>query len=767
MTVPTISARTFLTAPPGADKCKPNQRVVNLARTRAVLSADLGRAVEGIKEDDKTYKIRVAVSSDTPIDMMDYAGAYKEILSHAEGAADLSWARSGDAPMHFYGHNATQTHGASGHCGNIANPEYYTRDDGVRQILVDLVFYKGDETDELAVKRIQSGKLRNVSVGYSIPHPDSVSWRRDPVSGEEYMTVHNWRVDEVTLCSLPVDKQGSGIGRDGSRDRYATISRSSKGDTPMTQENQNPETRSGEKPFVRTPEFDAAVRDAVAQAQREGTSGSDKNKDGKTMEDKDMKKSDTPDAERSTSSSGTRIDGGKFLRLMRAQGVTVENQDKFVGELTACRSEGEANTLAMGYLAGLASPNKPETRSAAVLTGKGGEYNLGRAIQQVLSGRAVDGLEGEMMTERCEKTGRTLASNEMLIPLMGMAGSSQFRASLNEQIRLRAAARGRTIEAGSANQQNGFLTPDFSETDVIHALFPKSGILELVSTFPFLLNQDMKVPVEIGTAEAQWVTETQTRSNAAAATASTAGDANTHPSYTTTKEWNWREVTITIPITRRMLDQTSILYDRVVQVIGRDIPRALNRAIFLGTGANGQPTGLLKMLEDATGSLAATSFGTGYASNNPGGAMTWAKVNKLKTDLQDRDIGDMGEVVYFTNSTVVGAGMTIATFDQSNGQPIFFSDGGVMRVRNDARIVHDNHIPRTYNGNKGRTGGTFHPLLAVIPSLIKLGYFGDVTMIVDPYSKKGTGIIELQPRLPVDITPLYDELVAGALDVTA
>ena len=69
-------------------------------------------------------------------------------------------------------------------------------------------------------------------------------------------------------------------------------------------------------------------------------------------------------------------------------------------------------------------------------------------------------------------------------------------------------------------------------------------------------------------------------------------------------------------------------------------------------------------------------------------------------------------------------------------------------------------------GNKATiTNGTLHPLLCVIPQLIRIAYFGDMTLIVDIYSKKGTGIIDLQPRWPVDFKFLHPELVSGSLDV--
>ena len=227
-----------------------------------------------------------------------------------------------------------------------------------------------------------------------------------------------------------------------------------------------------------------------------------------------------------------------------------------------------------------------------------------------------------------------------------------------------------------------------------------------------------------------------------------------------------------MPITRRMLDQTQILADRVTETLTNDLPRDLDWTIINGNGTDPEPMGLLKLLEDATGALAATSFGSGgFAAGNKGGAPLYERVNKLLTQLKERNVAKRGTAVYLTTPSIAGRLTEIPTVQRSTTSDIAVAgnmilNGTTMMAQNGAMVVENNNIEARYAGQKTRSSsGTLHPLLAVIPALIKLAYFGDMTLLVDPYTEKGTGIIELQPRWPVHFNFLHNELVSGALDV--
>ena len=495
------------------------------------LTAKLSRAVE-MREEDNTTIISVAVSSDMPVEMTDYWGSYNEVLSHQEGDIDLSWMATGDAPTHYYSHSATMTMGSRGHCGNVANPRLKQRDDGVWQLWVDLKFYNGDPVGDEAVARIKSGQLRNVSIGYHIKEgEDSVRVMTD-MNGNETIIYKAWQPDEVTLCSLPVDKKGSGIGRqDGSQSpRYYEIPRS---------DNQSHRSKqmSGETKDKATEgrgEIAELVRSVIREEFKARADSSESGSGERSQKPAEGERSDDKGADkgRAESKSASKpADNGRedfavsrFLETMKRAGVSEEQRTAFMDESRSFRTASEARARVLEIMEGMESPNPIEGRSAAVHTKKH-EYSIGRAIQQAYEGRGLDGLEGEMHAERARTGGpdgakRHTRANEIIVPLVGdnsFCRTEQFIAHSNELRRAEAARRGRTIQAGS-NAQAGILTPAFQERELITALSPEGTLLPLCSSFGFILNQDLKLPVETGRNRPQWVSETATRRDAVAST---------------------------------------------------------------------------------------------------------------------------------------------------------------------------------------------------------------------------------------------------------
>jgi HK97 family phage major capsid protein/HK97 family phage prohead protease len=173
-------------------------RELNSQPLRRVASFDYATAGRGMKPDDDDRRtLEFSFSSEAPVDR--WFGP--EVLSHAEGALDMSRLNDG-APL-LWNHDPDRVLGVV---------ERAWLDDGRGMVAVR---FSRSAFAEEKYGEIRDGILRNVSVGYSIA--DAQPMR---ANGQDGILATSWQAHEVSIVSLPAD-QSVGIGRSLDNDQSA------------------------------------------------------------------------------------------------------------------------------------------------------------------------------------------------------------------------------------------------------------------------------------------------------------------------------------------------------------------------------------------------------------------------------------------------------------------------------------------------------------------------------------------------------------------
>ena len=165
-------------------------RELNSQPLRRVATFDYATAARGKHEDgDYSRTLEFSFSSETPVDR--WFGP--EVLSHAEGAMDMSRLNDG-APL-LWNHDPDRVLGVI---------ERAWLDDGRGMVAVR---FSRSAFAEEKLADVRDGILRNVSVGYSII--DATPLRQN---GQDGILATSWQPHEVSVVSVPADSS-VGIGR--------------------------------------------------------------------------------------------------------------------------------------------------------------------------------------------------------------------------------------------------------------------------------------------------------------------------------------------------------------------------------------------------------------------------------------------------------------------------------------------------------------------------------------------------------------------------
>ena len=175
--------------------------------------------------------------------------------------------------------------------------------------------------------------------------------------------------------------------------------------------------------------------------------------------------------------------------------------------------------------------------------------------------------------------------------------------------------------------------------------------------------------------------------------------------------------------TMDLLKQSALPVERLIwdELISAHA-QSLDAAIFNGTGSSGQPTGVL-----------AASGTNSVAIGDTGGAMTWAKLVQMETEVA-ADNGLFGSLAYVTNAKVAGDMKTIA---KASNTAVFLMDNGVA---NGYPVLVSNAIPS--NGTKS-TGSNLSTAIFGNWNEVLVPQWGGLDFIVDPYSQKAKAVIEV------------------------
>ena len=288
----------------------------------------------------------------------------------------------------------------------------------------------------------------------------------------------------------------------------------------------------------------------------------------------------------------------------------------------------------------------------------------------------------------------------------------------------------RDLNAGTATAGGNLVGTDLLGGSFIEMLRNSSVMLQLATSMTGLVG-DIAIPKQTGGATSYWLdegaspTETQQTIGQLGLTPKTVG------AYT--------------DITRKLLKQSSIDVEAFVR---GDIARALGLAIDLasitGTGADGQPLGILNT----------TGVGLVELGDN-GAAPTFGKMVDLETEVAI-DNADIGALKYITNAR--GRGKMKQTAIES-GHPAKIWENNMV---NGYDAIATNQIPA--NLTKGDGTDLSAVMFGNFADLI-IGMWGGLDLTVDPYSNSTSGTVRIVGLQDVDIAVRRAESFAVIKDM--
>jgi HK97 family phage major capsid protein/HK97 family phage prohead protease len=251
-------------------------------------------------------------------------------------------------------------------------------------------------------------------------------------------------------------------------------------------------------------------------------------------------------------------------------------------------------------------------------------------------------------------------------------------------------------------------TDDFRGGDFIDVLRNASSVMQAGARMLGGLSGDVKIPKKATAAAAAWIA---TEGGPASESEMTVGQVSMSP----------KTLGAFTDITRQLLIQSSLDVEALVRDdLATAIALAIDLAGLEGSGASGQPTGIL----NTSGVNTVTSFAAA--------APTFAEVVTLETAVAE-DNALMGNLAYIMPASMYGA---LKTTEKATGTAQFVVEpGGTI---NGYRGIVSNQCTagNLYFGN-------FSDLL--------IGMFGGLDIVVDPYTNSTSGTIRVVALQSVDV----------------
>ena len=555
-----------------------------------------------IKEDER--RVSMALSSEEPVER----SFGIEILEHSEDAIDLSFLRSGRAPL-LLDHNPEK---------QVGIIESVDLDGSARRLRATVRFGRNGLARE-AFDDVVDGIRANVSIGYAINEMER--------QGKDKYVAKSWRPVEASLVSIPADVS-VGVGR-------------------SEEASSNPPTvtvRTEEIPM--TNEVDVAAREAEVRktAQKEAA---------QIVE------------------LGARHNQSEMAQRAIAEGRSVS---EFRGEL----------------LDVIGSERALESQDIGMTDKELKKFSLVRAIHALANPTDRRAQEAAAFEFECSEA----AANEFGRAAQGIMLPTDVMRTWKRDL-------------NSADEADLF-GEDYRGQDFIDVLRNASSVMQAGARTLNGLSGDVRIPKKTAAASASWIA---TEGGAATESEMTVGNIAMTP----------KTLGAFTDVTRQLMIQSSM---DVEALIRDDLATAIALAIDLagleGSGASGQPTGIL----NTTGINSVTDF----AAANP----TFAEVVTLETALAE-DNALMGNLAYILPASMYGA---LKTTEKASGTAQFVVEpGGTINGY------------RSIVSNQGTAGnlyfGNFSDLL--------VGFFGGLDLVVDPYTASTTGTVRVVALQSMDV----------------
>jgi len=353
--------------------------------------------------------------------------------------------------------------------------------------------------------------------------------------------------------------------------------------------------------------------------------------------------------------------------------------------------------------------------------GEGAEIEKNFSMVDILrSATEKGGLSGfakEMHDEgkkEMQERGMSIKVDSLIIPekALRMLGKHKTKRSVS--------VTGSTSVTGD---QGGLsVATDIGDSFFVGALRADSALGQVGATFVTDLRGDFQVPFGKNVVSATWEGEEDT---------TTASQLNMD-----SFKGQPKRVSALVPFTTQMLRQTSIEVERWIQdeIISAFI-RGLDEKAINGSGSGSVPKGILNYTSgDGVNVVTITS------DANAGGAITNAKVVDLETAVANAN-GTFGNLAYYTNAKVRGA-MKKTAKESGGASGYIWNSMDALTPVNGYACGISNNVPS--NLAKGSSGNVNSALIFANWEELFLMQWGGMEIIVDPYSSKKSGNIEMQ-----------------------
>ena len=213
-----------------------------------------------------------------------------------------------------------------------------------------------------------------------------------------------------------------------------------------------------------------------------------------------------------------------------------------------------------------------------------------------------------------------------------------------------------------------------------------------------------------------------------------------------TRAANPKRCAVSVPISKQLALQSSFDVDTLIlNDIYAAHAEALETAALVGTGSDGQPTGLLNVA-----GIGSVELGT------DGAKPTWANIVDLETQIALKN-ADLGRLAYLTNPKVRGL---LKTMLKADGVPGFIWERNEV---NGYPVFASNVVPSDLT--KGTATSKCSAILFGDWSQLWIMSWGGLDIVVDPYTLKKLGAYEVTLNAYHDIFVRRKEAFAAIKDV--
>ena len=364
--------------------------------------------------------------------------------------------------------------------------------------------------------------------------------------------------------------------------------------------------------------------------------------------------------------------------------------------------------------------NQGEMARKAISEGRSIEEFRGELLEKIGSQRALEDQNVGMNQKEVKKFSLARAVNALANPTdrrAQEAAAFEFECSRAAADQYGKTAQGIMLPAEvlrtwkrdmNSSDDASLFSDDFRGGDFIDALRNSSSVMQAGARMLGGLSGDVKIPRKTAASTAAWIS---TEGGDASESEMTVGQVSLSP----------KTLGAFTDVTRQLLLQSSLDVESLIRDdLSRALAIAIDKAGLEGTGASGQPTGIL--------STSGVNTVTNFAGANP----TFAEVVSLETAVAE-DNALQGNLSYIMPAGMYGA---LKTTEKASGTAQFVAEpGGTI---NGYRGIVSNQATagNLYFGN-------FDDLL--------IGMFGGLDLTVDPYTMSKSGTVRLVALQSIDV----------------